>query len=260
MIGDNYVLIFGKMISFYSVLGFVGLAAALLLCIKRRKMYGVEKDDIVNLAAYSIIGIIVGSKLLALICMIPQFIEYWDRIQWNSEFIKALMQGGFVFYGGFAGVVLAFYIYCRQFKLSFSSVMELAAPAFPLFHFFGRLGCYTAGCCGGIGGFPLQLVEAFLNLAIFLVIIYIQDRNCAVKDNGGGKPLFQKTFFLYMLMYGITRFVLEFFRGDAERGFIGALSVSQWISIAVTVIAVISLFRENAKFAKKNDKNNQSRI
>ena len=60
MIGDNYVLIFGKMISFYSVLGFVGLAAALLLCIKRRKMYGVEKDDIVNLAAYSIIGIIVG--------------------------------------------------------------------------------------------------------------------------------------------------------------------------------------------------------
>lgn len=210
--------------------------AALLLCIKRRKKYDLQRDDLVNLMAYSIIGILVGAKLLALICMLPQFIEYWDRIQWNSEFLQAVMQRGFVFYGGFAGVVLAFYIYCRQFKLPFGKVMELAAPAFPLFHFFGRLGCYTAGCCGGINGFPLQLVEAFGNLVVCIIIIFLQDR----------RPEFAKTFPLYMLMYGCMRFVLEFFRGDPERGFIGPMSVSQWISIALVIAAALLLRKKKA--------------
>ena len=237
MIGENYILILGKTISFYSILGVVGLLAALLLCIKRRRKYDLQRDDLVNIMAYSVIGIVVGSKLLALICMIPQFIEYWDKIQWSNEFLQAIMQSGFVFYGGFGGVILAFYIYCRQFGLPFGKVMEMAAPAFPLFHFFGRLGCYTAGCCGGIDGFPMQLVEAFGNLAIFAVIIFVQDRRSA----------FTKTFPLYMLIYGCMRFALEFFRGDPERGFIGPLSVSQWISAVVVLIAVLILKKDGAR-------------
>lgn len=227
MIGSNYVLIFGKAISFYSILGVAGLIAALLLCIKRRKKFGLEKDDVINLAAYAIVGIVVGSKLLALVCMIPQFIEYWELIRWDERLLAALMQSGFVYYGGFAGVVAAFYIYCRQFKLRFVKVMELAAPAVPLFHFFGRLGCYTAGCCGGIGGFPLQLVEAGGNLLLFALLMYIQN----------SRPGFTKTFPLYMSVYGVMRFVLEFFRGDPERGFVGPLSVSQWLSVIVVIIA-----------------------
>lgn len=241
MIMNNYISIFGKNISFYAILGFIGLMAALFLCLKRRTRYGIEKDDIVNLMAYSIVGIIVGSKLLALVCMIPQFVEYWDRIQWNSEFVGILFQSGFVFYGGLAGSILAFYLYCRQFKIPFGRVMELIAPAIPLFHFFGRIGCYTAGCCGGIGGFPLQLVEAFGNFLIFALIIYIQDR----------RRSFDGTFPLYMLTYGCMRFVLEFFRGDPERGFIGPLSVSQWISIAVVLIGAKLLLNKLLDKAKE---------
>jgi len=227
-IRNNYILIFGKTISFYSIIGFIGLMAALFLCLKRRKRYGIEKDDVINLMAYSIIGIVVGSKLMALICMVPQFIEYWQQIKWSSAFLMEIMQKGFVFYGGLIGVIAAFYIYCRQFKLPFGKVMELIAPAVPLFHFFGRIGCYTAGCCGGIGGFPLQLVEASGNLIIFSLIIYIQNKHSE----------FSKTFPLYLLLYGCMRFVLEFFRGDPERGFIGFLSVSQWLSLIFAAAAV----------------------
>lgn len=238
--GTNYILIFGKAISFYSIIGSIGLMAALFLCLKRRKRYGIEKEDVINLAAYSIIGIIVGSKLMALICMVPQFIEYWQQIEWSSGFLEKIMGQGFVFYGGLIGVIAAFYIYCRQFKLPFGKTMELAAPAVPLFHFFGRLGCYTAGCCGGIGGFPLQLVEASGNMIIFALIIYIQNKHSD----------FSKTFPLYLLLYGCMRFVLEFFRGDPERGFIGALSVSQWISLIAAVIAIRLLINKRIIFTK----------
>ena len=108
---DNYIVVLGKQISFYSIIGFVGLLAALLLCLKRRRIYDIEKGDLINLFAYSIVGIVVGSKLLALICMIPDFIEYWDKINWNNQLLETLMQSGFVFYGGFIGIVIAFYIY-----------------------------------------------------------------------------------------------------------------------------------------------------
>lgn len=234
---DNYIVVLGKEISFYSIIGFAGLLAALFLCLKRRHIYDIEKGDLINLFAYSIVGIVVGSKLLALICMIPEFIEYWDQINWNNQLLEALMQSGFVFYGGFIGIVIAFYIYCRQFKLSFGRVMELIAPAVPLFHFFGRIGCYTAGCCGGVNGFPLQFVEAAGNLVIFIVIIYIQDKH----------PEFPKTFPLYIIIYGCMRFVIEFFRGDPERGFVGPLSVSQWIAIVLIVFALRIIFYKKSE-------------
>ncbi len=234
---DNYIVVLGKQISFYSIIGFVGLLAALLLCLKRRRIYDIEKGDLINLFAYSIVGIVVGSKLLALICMIPDFIEYWDKINWNNQLLETLMQSGFVFYGGFIGIVIAFYIYCKQFGLQFGRVMELVAPAVPLFHFFGRIGCYTAGCCGGVNGFPLQLVEAAVNLIIFAIIIYVQDKH----------PKFSKTFPLYIVIYGCMRFVLEFFRGDPERGFFGPLSVSQWIAIILVMFALRIIFYKKSK-------------
>ena len=88
---DNYIVVLGKQISFYSIIGFVGLLAALLLCLKRRRIYDIEKGDLINLFAYSIVGIVVGSKLLALICMIPDFIEYWDKINWNNQLLETLI-------------------------------------------------------------------------------------------------------------------------------------------------------------------------
>lgn len=229
---NNYIVVFGKIISLYSVMGFIGLMAALFLCLKRRERYGLERHHLVDLFGYSVLGIILGSKLLALICMIPQFVQYWDEITWNMDFIETLIQSGFVFYGGLMGVICAFYIYSRQYGIDFGAAMELVAPAVPLFHFFGRIGCFTAGCCGGIDGFPLQLVEAGLNFVICAVILFIQNK----------KPDCRYTFCIYLLTYAVMRFILEFFRGDPERGFMAFFSVSQWISLILAAVAVKFLF------------------
>lgn len=233
---DTYIEILGRQISWYAILGLIGLMAALFLCAKRRRRFAIDSGDVVNLGAYSIIGILVGSKLLALACMAPDIIKNFGMIEWGGQTIELMMKSGFVFYGGLLGVMAVSYIYCRQFGLNFVQVMELAAPAVPLFHFFGRLGCFTAGCCYGIGGFPLQLVEAAVNLLIFAAILIVQNKNM-MKD---------KTFSLYLILYPAARFLLEFFRGDPERGFIGPFSVSQWISIGLVAAATAYLLRRRA--------------
>ena len=85
-----------------------------------------------------------------------------------------------------------------------------------------------------------QLIEAGFNLILFVVLL-----NCAKKLK---RPAFVLP--LYMILYGIARFVLEFYRGDAERG-IALLSTSQWISIVCVMLAIIFLTHA---FNKKEDK------
>ena len=99
----KYIEILGKQISWYAILGFIGLIAALFLCVKRRRRFDIARGDVINLMAYSIIGIIAGSKLLALICMTPDIIKNFSHIQWNAHTVSVLMQSGFVFYGGLMG-------------------------------------------------------------------------------------------------------------------------------------------------------------
>lgn len=227
--------LFGKFISLYMVMGATGLIFACLFCAKRHVKYEIPREDVLNLAGYAVIGALIGSKLLALIYMMPQVIKYWDQINWNKEILIAILVQGFVFYGGLAGVLIAFYIYCKQYKLSFENTLEMIAPAIPLFHTFGRIGCYTAGCCGGTLSVPLQLVEASMNATIFIALWVMQNRGVG------------KTIFWYFIFYGAGRFVLEFFRIDAEKPFLGPISASQWISIAMVGIAVWILIKSTDK-------------
>lgn len=225
----NGISFLGLDISWYSILGVTGLVVAAAMCVLRKNKHGIPTDDIINLAGYAIVGSLIGSKLLALLCAAPAIISNWDKLIWNWELINLLLSTGFVYYGGLLGVVVMFYIYSRQFKVDFRNITEMLAPAVPCFHIFGRIGCYITGCCYGIGHFPIQIVESAMNLAICVILIIIQNKNIAKG----------KTFILYMFMYGVGRFILEFFRGDPERGFIGPLSVSQWISAVVIIIGVI---------------------
>ncbi|MEE0252855.1 MAG: prolipoprotein diacylglyceryl transferase, partial [Acutalibacteraceae bacterium] len=148
---------------------------------------------------------------------------------------------GFVFYGGVIGGFLFALWYCKKYHIYFLEACDLFAPILPFFHIFGRIGCFLAGCCYGIPaswGFmyphetftrlPLPLIEAVCNLVI-LTTLLLFEKYCSPR--GYHLPF-------YGILYGITRFVLEFFRGDSARG-VWLLSTSQWISIAVVLGSVI---------------------
>lgn len=174
-----------------------------------------------------------------------------------------LIFGGSVFYGGLFGGMAAGLLYLRKKGLPIREFTDIVAPAIPLFHFFGRIGCFLGGCCygiecefgfiythalsesaNGVRRFPVQLLEAAFNLLLFLVLWQLLRR--------------RKTGLLrwYLFCYSIGRFLLEFLRGDAYRGQAFGLSTSQIISLVILIALSVSLvFRQWKKLAKQNRKN-----
>ena len=174
--------------------------------------------------------------------------------------------GGSVFYGGFIGGTLALLIYTRISKsVGRAYALDIWAVSVPLFHAFGRIGCFLGGCCYGIESqigfiingntlvpeingvrrFPVALTESACCLVIFLILLYVENKCCMC-----GKKIY-----LYMILYSPVRFVLEFFRGDDIRGFLFGLSTSQWISIILFVFGIFMLLSRKYKGKEKPPKN-----
>ncbi len=245
-----YFTIFGHTVPAYSLFSLTGVLLALLYYLRARR-YSVFPEADGELAILSgVVGAFLGAKLLFLITALPEFLGDFHFLFSETElFLETYLYSGFVFYGGFYGMLLAVWIYCRRARLDFAECLRLLFPMVPLAHAFGRIGCFFMGCCYGressllgiafenspvapnhVPLIPVQLLEAAAELLLFFLTAFFARQ----KKNG---------FFLlgiWLVSYGLIRFAAEFFRGDAYRGFIGALSLSQVISI-LTVAAGIFL-------------------
>lgn len=236
----------------YGVLVAAGFLAGILWTTREAKMAGVKPEMVLDLSFYIVLAALVGSRVLYL------FIE-WERYLTNPLDILKIWEGGLVFYGGLLGAFLISFYYFRKHRLSFLKISDLFMPGVALGHAIGRLGCFAAGCCygreapgsslavtfpvsrfslapAGVPILPSQLFEAAAELAIFLVLILIRKR----------KRLFDGQIFLtYIVLYSISRSILETFRGDSVRGFLipELLSTSQFISICLIVTAILVYYR-----------------
>jgi phosphatidylglycerol:prolipoprotein diacylglycerol transferase len=229
------------------------LAAAYLLGLQfasvRAKARGLDPGRVLDLGIYIIISAIVGAKLL----LLAVDFDYFRR---QPMEIFSLARAGGVFYGGLILAVLVSLWYLRRHKLPLWVMCDVFAPAIALGHVVGRFGCFFAGCCYGrptslpwgitfhdpfaasyVGtplGVPLhptQLYEAGAELLILGVLLVTEKK---------GRPFEGRTFWAYMLMYGISRFIIEIFRGD-ERGMIAGLSTSQFISVVLVPLSLAML-------------------
>lgn len=145
---------------------------------------------------------------------------------------------GIVFYGGLLGYFLHIrFLLPKLFrKDALSSAYGIATLLVPLFHGFARIGCYCAGCCYGqisYSGFwsafhggrvPVQLIECAFELVLFYVL-------CVKFVNY--RWIRRTLYTRYLAAYSVFRFFIEFYRGDELRGFLGSLSFSQWIALAI---------------------------
>lgn len=250
------IIIFGYPIATYSLLIFLGiLLGAILVVYYFAKLNHLSKEDAFFSILYCVIGVGIGAKILYLITNIPFLLQNVSQLN-MAETLLQMLQGGFVFYGGLLGGILGIFIYSKQFKVPFSSLLLSIVPVIPLVHAIGRIGCLCAGCCYGMeyhgfgsitfmhspfapNGFPLfptQIVEFICNLVIFFILLVTYKKWIGT----------YKTLGLYFILYSIVRFTLEFFRGDLIRGIYFGLSTSQWISIVLFVIGV-GIFIRNAK-------------
>ena len=247
-----YIVLLGKEIPLYGLFFYLGIAAAVGVACFLRKRKSIGAFDLAGSAVYAMVGAVLGAKLLYLAVSLEEILS-------GDIPLLYLIKSGFVFYGGLLGGIAGLCIYTRQFGLPRADYFSLYATVLPLGHALGRVGCFFAGCCHGIAYrgplhctyslsagsappntplLPIQLIEAVILLGIFALLILLYNRNSP------------HVVAVYLLAYGTARFILEFFRGDAQRGKFLFLSTSQWIGILLSAVAIRLLY--NAGRANKS--------
>ena len=229
----------------YAVLACVGGFASILMLFYRIDKYGVQFTDFLKMIAICIVCGVIGSRIAFVISRVPWIINNLSL----KNVISTVLGGGFVFYGGLLGVLCGIRLYSRRHGYETTQIFGMVAPAIPLFHSFGRVGCFLAGCCYGkelpnaftvfaditISRVPTQLLEATFELVLFIIICTLQKHR---------KNMDYLKF--YLISYATFRFFVEFLRGDELRGIFYALSTSQIISLIIlTYYACRFLMRRN---------------
>lgn len=257
-----YFELFGRTIGTYAIAALIGFAFSALLIWRLCRTKGIGDGDVILLVLSMAIGVFLGGKLLYGLTQWPLIVEAFGSLT-SPEVLFSKLQtafNGMVFYGGFFGSLGAVWLY-THFNKSIATpfAMELMGLVTPLFHTFGRIGCFFAGCCYGIpcqwgitisgnhlipelndvSRLPIQLIEAGANLLIFGILAFLYGRN-------GRRPSLLS---LYTLLYAPLRFVLEFFRGDEIRGIWLGLSTSQWISLGLVIVVLLHLLLSPSKTA-----------
>jgi phosphatidylglycerol:prolipoprotein diacylglycerol transferase len=248
--------IFSHDIRWYGIMFALGVASGYLLMQRNRRYVGATADQVADLTFLMVIAGVVGARLFFVI-------EFFDTFKYTvingvtvrRTFPQILLEtirvdhGGLVFYGGCILCVATLFVYCRKKKLDPLRMADLMAPSAALGHAFGRMGCFLNGCCFGTpchcawgvnyadvyhvcAGqtlYPVQLFEAANNLLLAGVLCF-----ALVKLARG------QTFTLYLVLYGIARFCLEFLRGDNTDFLFGIFSPGQ--SVAMLIVPVAAFF------------------
>ena len=130
-------------INTYGVFLALAFLCAILIAVKLAARDGLPREKIYDLCLWMLLASLVGSKFLMLFTE-P---EYRDH-PWQLLSLDFLRSGG-VFYGGLLGAILAGYFLMRRYKLPWWKTADACAPGIALGNFFGRQGCFAAGCCWG---------------------------------------------------------------------------------------------------------------
>ncbi len=227
----------------YGLMIAIGILTALFIGEARAKKRGLNPDEIWNLTICCAIFGFLGAKLL--FCIVE-----WRSFLQNP--LSILKSNGFVVYGGIIVGVLAGYLWCRFRGLVFLDYFDIVLPSVAVAQGFGRLGCFLAGCCygretdafwgitfhnsdfapNGVKLIPTQLISAAGMFVIAGFLFWY-----------AGKPRERGTTgFLYLILYSVGRFFVEFLRND-YRGEIGVLSTSQFISVFIVIMGVAGFIR-----------------
>lgn len=231
----------------YGVLVALGILSAYFISIYLAKKENLPINKIENLFIFITFGGIIGAR-------IAYMLEHPQQMKSIIDYI-AIWKGGIDWFGAFIGGALTAIFLIKIYKLNFWKLSDIAGVAIPLGHFFGRIGCTCAGCCHGkpvsddsifkefaikfpdnpntvappnIPLYPTQPAEALGNLAIFGLLFFLYKY----------KRFDGQVFSIYLILYGILRFLLEFWRGVTPPiDFIG-LTWNQIVAILLIVSGI----------------------
>jgi len=220
----------------------IGIIACFLVFFQFGKKRKIEEKFVDFVFYNAIAAIIVGFGTASL------FQATYNYIDDPSQGFR--FDGGITFIGGLIGGIASFLIGYWMFKDKFKArivdIVSIAPCCILIAHAFGRIGCLFAGCCHGaetdawygiympaVGAkvVPTQLFEAIFLFALFAVCYLLY-----------WKKNFKHNLSLYLLAYGIFRFLIEFFRADERGQFLFGISPSQFWSIVMVLSSVAVYF------------------
>lgn len=238
----------------YGFMMALGVALGLWFLFVQAKKQELPASKLIDVSFYTIIVALLGAKLILLFGDLSFYMKY-------PKELFTLARSGGVFQGGLAfGFFFALWLLRRN-KIPVWKTADIIGPALSLGHSFGRLGCFSAGCCygtectvpwgvtfrnayaGSLTGVPLdrllhpvQLYEAFLNFASFLILFFILKK----------KRFDGQVISFYIINYSIIRYFVEFFRGDHEAKVYFIQNASPYLSISYpqlfSILALIGGF------------------
>jgi phosphatidylglycerol:prolipoprotein diacylglycerol transferase len=228
------------------------LASASWLGRRQGKPFSLYSD----LLFWIVVSGILGARLAYVAANLPEFIR-------DPLLILNVRRGGLVYYGGFIGAAAALAVFARRRGEPLRDLADVVAASVPIGHVFGRIGCFLFGCCHGtlssgplavrfpaeslawenhvrrgligpeapfsLSVHPVQIYESVLNLALYAVLVLAFRR-----PHVSGRIAA-----LYLMLYPVARFGLEFLRGDHRLQPGAGLDAAQWTSVALFVAGLL---------------------
>ena len=231
---------------------FVGISLAR----KEAVRMGQDPEKIVDLSFYILISAIIGSRIFYVMTDLDVFLA--DPVE-----IFRIWNGGLVFYGGFIMATIVAVIYMKINRMPLWQTADIMAPGLALGQSIGRIGCFFAGCCYGKicnlpwavtftnpnslapRGIPLHPTQIYSVISDFLRVAVLWFFRTKSRFLG-------QIFWLYVLLYGITRPIVEIYRGDFRgQTFFEIFSISQIIGAVMAVLAVIMMIILNKHYRQR---------
>jgi phosphatidylglycerol:prolipoprotein diacylglycerol transferase len=244
----NYfpLIIFGFFIA-------VSFVVAIIMIKDESRRTGCNPDRMQDLCFWLLVAAIIGSRLLYVFANPTDFMA--DPLE-----VFRIWNGGIVYYGGIIAAVIISIVFINKKGMPLGRTFDTLTPAIVIGHFFGWLGCFFSGSCFGYPSdlpwlvkiahpdalapstaalHPTSLYLATSHLVIFCVLLYFKDRR---RFSG-------QMFWLYALLYGISRFLIEALLGNQGELAAGELSVRPVtsLSVAMTALAMLIYLNRNAK-------------
>lgn len=243
--------VLGIPIYWYGIIIALAFLAAVLLGLRSCKKFDLEPDHILDLVLFAAPAAIIGARLYFVIFS-------WDQYKDNLIDVIKIRDGGLAVYGGVIAGMLVAWLYARKKKISPLNLIDFGVPYLALGQAIGRWGNFFNQEAFGAptalpwrmngvvadsylnsllkdldlskwGVHPAFLYESLWDFALFFFLIWFRKK----------KKVKGEVMFLYLIGYGVGRFMIEGLRTDSL--YLGSFRVSQLLS-ALLVIAATSLF------------------
>ncbi len=220
-------------ISYYSLVYIFGFLAVLvtLLHASKKKKISMSKDQIYEIMAFEILGVIIGARLFNILFW------SWDYFKANPLKVFAIWEGGLAFHGGFVGAVVVALVYFHYKKISFLELADLTVIPVTFFLALGRIAnflnqeilgkvtdlswCVSFAVAEGCRH-PIQIYAAFGRFALFGFLLFLYKKNLRKGF----------VFWSFILLISLGRFTLDFLRvGETYAG----LLAGQWLSLILII-------------------------